>query len=139
MNLLLDTHIFLWYISDDPRLRVELCEQIRDPTNEVYLSIISLWEIIIKHKLGKLPLPGVPAHYIPKQRKRHQIANLDLDEGSVILLERLPPLHRDPFDRMLICQALEHNFIIVTVDDKIRAYPVQILDVQTSQPGEAEG
>ena len=104
-----------------------MSDNIRDPEHEVYLSVVSIWEAIVKHQLGKLPLPQSAAHYLPQQRERHQIASLALDEASVARLETLPLLHRDPFDRMLVCQALEHQLVIVTVDRIIRAYPVTVL------------
>ena len=127
MNLLLDTCIFLWFISGDQRLPASMREAIRDPANAVHLSAVSLWEIIVKYQLGKLSLPRPPEQYIPEQRQRHRIASLPLDEDSVARLQQLPPLHRDPFDRMLICQALARNLTLLTVDDKIRAYPVQVM------------
>lgn len=126
MNILLDTHIFLWLISKDSRLPDTLKEDIRNPNNEVYLSVVSIWEAIIKYQLGKLPLPEPPESYLPRQRNRHLISSLSIDEDSIIQLAKLPPLHRDPFDRMLICQALQHNLVIATVDDAIRAYPVAV-------------
>lgn len=126
MKLLLDTHVFLWFISGDARLPAVMQEGIRDLNNEVYLSVVSLWEAMIKHQLGKLPLPEVPERYLPLQRERHQIASLPLDEASVVHLASLPALHRDPFDRILICQALGYGLTIVTVDDLIRAYAVPI-------------
>ncbi|APB34944.1 PilT protein-like protein [Gloeomargarita lithophora Alchichica-D10] len=106
MRILLDTHIFLWFISGHTQLSTDARDAIRDPDNEVYLSSVSIWEAIVKYHLGKLPLPEPPETYLPKQRNLHQIASLGLDESSVIQLVKLPPLHRDPFDRMLICQAL---------------------------------
>lgn len=127
MRLLLDTHIFLWYISGDSRILDIVRDSIREPDNEVFLSVVSLWEASVKYQLGKLPLPQPPEIYLPMQRKRHMIDTLPLDEASVAQLAKLPPLHRDPFDRMLICQALEHNLIIVTVDDAIRSYSVTVL------------
>ena len=126
MNLLLDTHIFLWFISGDNRLPQDIKQGIRNPDNEVYLSVVSLWEVIVKHQLGKLPLPEPPERYLPIQRERHQIAGLPLDEASVSQLAKLPLLHRDPFDRMLICQAIQHNLTIVTVDGLIQAYSVSL-------------
>ena len=127
MKILLDTHIFLWFISGDNRLSIDICNSIRDSGNEVYLSVVSIWECIVKYQLGKLPLPESPEIYLPKQRNRHQILNLNLDENSVTQLAKLPLLHRDPFDRMLICQALQNNLIIATVDKAIRNYQVRIL------------
>lgn len=127
MRILLDTHIFLWFISGDTQLSTDVRDTIRDPENEVYLSIISVWEAMIKYQLGKLPLPEHPETYLPKQRELHQIASLALDESSVIQLAKLPPLHRDPFDRILICQALQNSLIIATVDTKVRAYSVSVI------------
>lgn len=126
MSLLLDTHIFLWYISADSRLAPEIAQAIRTPETHVYLSAISLWECLIKHGLGKLPLPENPEVYLPRQRQRHGIATLDLDEASIRHLVKLPPLHRDPFDRMMICQAIEHGLVFVTMDEAIRRYPVSV-------------
>lgn len=127
MNLLLDTHIFLWFIAGDPRLDRAVTDRIRDPDNAVYLSVVSLWEAIVKNDPGKLPLPARPEIYLPEQRDRHRIDRLALDEDSVKRLAELPGLHRDPFDRMLICQALAHDLTLVTVDPAIRAYPVSTL------------
>ncbi len=122
MKLLLDTHIFLWFISGSAQLSASFRESIQNPDNEVYLSVVSLWECIIKYQLGKLPLPESPEIYLPKQRERHRIDSLTVDELSVAQLIKLPSLHRDPFDRLLICQALQHNLIIVTADAAVMAY-----------------
>jgi PIN domain nuclease of toxin-antitoxin system len=127
MKILLDTHIFLWFISGDSRLSTDVREVIRTPDNEIYLSVVSVWESIVKYQLGKLPLPESPETYLPKQRNLHQIASLALDESSVAQLAKLPPLHRDPFDRMLICQAVQNGLIIATVDAAVRAYPISVI------------
>jgi PIN domain nuclease of toxin-antitoxin system len=126
MRILLDTHIFLWFISGDSRLPTHIRDAIRDPANEIFLSVVSVWEAIIKHQIGKLPLPDDPAVYLPAQRVRHQIASLPVDEESVARLSGLPPLHRDPFDRMLICQAVQHGLAVATVDPAVQAYPVNV-------------
>ncbi|MEP7191191.1 MAG: type II toxin-antitoxin system VapC family toxin [Roseiflexaceae bacterium] len=128
MRLLLDTHIFLWFITADARLSAAMQQAIRDSRNEVYLSVVSLWETIIKYQLGKLPLPDKPEHYIPEQRELHQIASLAVDERSVSYLPQLPALHRDPFDRMLICQALASDLTLMTRDDFMLAYPVPLFN-----------
>jgi PIN domain nuclease of toxin-antitoxin system len=127
MRILLDTHIFLWFISGDTHLSIEHRDAIRDPDNAVYLSAVSVWEAIVKYQLGKLSLPEPPEIYLPKQRELHQIASLALDESSVVSLAKLPSLHRDPFDRMLICQALQNSLIIATVDKAVRAYSVGVM------------
>ena len=125
MKFLLDTCVFLWFISGDKRLSKSLRERICNPENEIFLSTVSIWESIVKYQLGKLPLPEPPAKYLPAQRKKHKISSLPLDEGSVVRLSNLPAIHRDPFDRMLICQAIEHHLTLITVDDFIRSYPLK--------------
>jgi PIN domain nuclease of toxin-antitoxin system len=127
MRILRDTHIFLWFISGDAQLSTIVRDAIHDPENEVYLSPVSIWEAIVKYQLGKLSLPESPETYLPKQRELHQIASLALDESSVIQLAKLPPLHRDPFDRMLICQALHKGLTLATVDSAVRAYSVSVM------------
>jgi len=128
LRLLLDTHIFLWFITADKQLPAYMKEKILQPNNEIYLSVVSIWEAIIKQKLGKLSLPQPAEHYLPTQRERHLMLSLPVNEACVVRLAQLPALHRDPFDRMLICQAIENDLTIVTVDKAIRAYPIQLLD-----------
>ena len=129
MKLLLDTPIFLWFISGDPRLPVCFRDSIRDPDNGVFLSVVSLWGAIIKFQLGKLPLPESPELYLPKQRERHLITSLPVDESSVAKLAKLPLLHRDPLDRPLTCQTIRHGLMILTVDQAIQAYPVSLMTI----------
>ncbi|OIN97991.1 MAG: PIN domain nuclease [Anaerolineae bacterium CG03_land_8_20_14_0_80_58_20] len=126
MKLLLDTHVFLWFISGEERLPTAMREVIRDPQTEVFLSVVSLWEAIVKQQIGKLPLPEPAETYLPIQRERHFIESLSLDENAITHLAKLPSIHRDPFDRMLICQAIEHGMSLVTVDEVIPNYPVSI-------------
>ena len=102
MKILLDTHVFLWYISADQQLPTAFRDTIRDPSNTVFLSAVSIWEAVVKHALGKLPLPGAPAIWLPHQRAAHRIAPLIIDEDVFPYLACLPPLHRDPLDRLLL-------------------------------------
>lgn len=125
MKLLLDTCTFLWIISDDPALSEEARAAFSDPANEVYLSSVSVWEIAVKHALKRLPLPEAPDRFIPAQRTRHAIQSLPLEEEAVLQLSRLPERHRDPFDRMLVCQAIAHGLVVLTPDEAIRQYPVR--------------
>ncbi len=127
MRLLLDTHTFLWYISGDPRLPAAHRDAIREPANEAFLSVASVWEIVLKHGLGRLPLPTPPQAYIPRQREQHRIESLPLEEAAMAHLAALPKLHRDPFDRILVAQALQHDLTIVTADEKIHSYPAKTL------------
>lgn len=127
MRLLLDTHVFLWYITADHRLAPSVVQAVQNPENEVLLSVVSIWETIVKHQLGRLPLPEPPETFLPAQRESHGIGSLTLDERSVVRLSQLPLHHRDPFDRMLVCQALEHDLTIATVDEALAAYRVKRL------------
>jgi len=127
MRILLDTHVFLWFITGDARLPLSLSDGIRYPENDVYLSVASAWEAMIKYQLGRLPLPEPPETYLPRQRERHRIASLVIDEASVAQLATLPPLHRDPFDRMLVAQARQHDLTLATVDPLVKQYPVPVL------------
>jgi len=128
MRILLDTHIFLWLVSGDKQLSNNVHDAIVDPNNEVYLSVVSIWESIIKYDLGRLPLPDDPATYIPKQRKLHLIETLPITESSLERLTSLPKIHKDPFDRLLVSQALAENLMLATADSNIAKYGVKILN-----------
>ena len=127
MKILLDTCAFLWIISDDPNLSPRARALFSDPENDIYLSAVSVWEIAIKYSLGRLPLPKKPEQFIPAQRARHSIKSLALDEDDALYLTKLPELHRDPFDRMLICQAIVNGMAILTPDESIIKYHVRCI------------
>jgi PIN domain nuclease of toxin-antitoxin system len=127
MKLLLDTHIFIWHIAANPKLPEKFQQEISNKNNTVYVSVISIWEALIKAKLGKLTLPEHPENYLLEMREKHQFLSLQLDEASLKQLPGLPLCHRDPFDRILICQALEHSMTIVSVDEILNKYSVKIL------------
>lgn len=93
----------------------------------MYLSVASVREAVVKYHIGKLPLPGPPAVFLPAERQAHGIASLAIDEGTMPPLAGLPLLHRDPFDRILVAQALQHGLTIATVDPDVAAYPVPLL------------
>lgn len=124
MKLLLDTCAFLWIIRGRPEASSTAIALFSNPSNEVFLSSVSAWEIAVKHRLGKLPLGDLPERYIPNERKKHRIDSLPLDESDTLLLDKIPLLHHDPFDRMLICQAIAHHMTILTPDPLIAQYPV---------------
>ncbi len=125
MNILLDTCTFLWVVSGGPETSDTARRLFSDPGNEVYLSVASAWEIIVKNKLGKLPLPDPPHEFIKKWRTRHEIDSLPLSEAAVLQLSRLPDYHKDPFDRILICQAIAEGMVILTPDPRITKYPIR--------------
>ena len=125
MRILLDTCTFLWIILDSPELSDDARRLHRDPSNEVYLSSVSAWEISVKFALGRLPLPKHPERFVPEQREAHGIQPLPLDEIAALQLPRLPDYHRDPFDRMLICQSIAEGLTILTPDGGISQYPIR--------------
>jgi len=96
---------------------------VRDPANQVLLSSASAWEIGIKYAAGKLPLPDDPVRFVASERERHRITHLPIDEAAALNVGRLPPLHRDPFDRMLVSQAILGGLTILTPDPLILQYP----------------
>jgi len=123
MKLLLDTCAFLWIAGGSPLLSKRARELFRAPETEVYLSAASAWEIAVKHGLGRLPLPVAPERFVREMREAHGIAPLPIDEESALHVSRLPALHRDPFDRMLVSQAIVHGLTILTPDPLITEYP----------------
>ena len=127
MKLLLDTCTFLWLTEGSEELSPNAIDAFTDPKNEVYLSAVSAWEINVKYRLGKLPLPVSPDQFIPKERKRHFITRLDLTEQDTLHLCKLPLTHKDPFDRILVCQAIEHSLTLLTPDPLIVQYPIRTL------------
>jgi len=112
VRLLLDTHVFLWYITGDARVGRETRGVIEN-ADTVYLSVVSLWEATIKYQLGKLPLPEPPHPWLMIQREEHGIESLAIFESTIAHLSNLDLHHRDPFDRLLICQAIHHELQIV--------------------------
>lgn len=123
MKVLLDTCTFLWIVADAPALSRRARELFQSADNEVYLSAASAWEIAVKHGLGRLPLPVQPERFVPDVRERHGIAPLAIDEESALHVSRLPALHRDPFDRMIVAQAIVHGLTILTPDPLVAQYP----------------
>ena len=122
MRLLLDTYIFLWLINDNSRLSSKYRQEIQNPNNEKFLSVVSLWECVIKYQIGKLKFPSSPETYLPIQRSKHLVKSLIVDENSITQLINLPLIYRDPFDRLIISQALQYDLTILTEDKAILAY-----------------
>jgi PIN domain nuclease of toxin-antitoxin system len=127
MKLLIDTCTFLWIARESPRLSKTAAALFLDPDNQRYLSAASAWEISIKHASGRLPLPQRPDIFVPQIREASAIASLDVDEESALQAGKLPGLHGDPFDRMLIAQAIVHGMTILTPDPQIEQYAVRTL------------
>ena len=124
MRLLLDTCTFLW-LAGGQSLSHAAAAAIRNPSHEVFLSAVSVWEIVTKHAAGRLRLPEPPDRLIQTERRLRGLASLAFDEDAALQGLKLPPLHRDPFDRMLIAQAIGHGLAIITPDVAISQYPVR--------------
>ena len=118
MRCLLDTHIFIWWLYDDPKLPQRHKELITDGENLIYVSVASLWEIEIKRALGNLTIDPDCLDLIETEGFK----TLNIQKDHIKGLRDLPPLHKDPFDRMLIAQAMAENLILLTVDKKILQY-----------------
>jgi PIN domain nuclease of toxin-antitoxin system len=127
VKLLLDTCTFLWLNLDDAALSRNARSMCLDPENELYLSVVSSWEIAIKAAAGRLRLPEPVAEYVPSRRERNGIRTLELTEEAVLQLPLLPALHADPFDRILVCQGIVHGLAVVTPDPWIRRYPGRVV------------
>lgn len=127
MRLLLDTCTFLWIVGGAKELSSRAREAFVDPTNEAFLSAASAWEIAVKYRLGRLPLPEAPDEFVPSQRVAHGIEPLPVDEESALHVAKLPDLHRDPFDRLLVAQALVGGLVLLTPDGDVRQYPARTL------------
>ncbi len=128
MRLLLDTQSFLWFLAGDTRLSKNARQKIADLDNEVYVSIGSLWEIAIKSSLGKLNLSKPFESFIPEQLEENEIEILHIRLDDLSQLFRLPFHHRDPFDRLIIAQAIIRGMPVVTSDDIFSEYEVKLLD-----------
>jgi PIN domain nuclease of toxin-antitoxin system len=124
MRILLDTHAFLWFITADPKLSATAEQAIRDPANTPLLSIASVWEIAIKMHQGRLPIPPPLEQFIPRHLQANRIEVLPIELQHTYEIARLPLHHRDPFDRLLIAQAMAANLTLVSIDSAFDAYPI---------------
>ena len=125
MKLLLDTVTFLDAAFAPADISTRATELLLEADNELFLSIASCWEIAIKYSIGRLALPQPPEKFVPTHRAKIGAELLAIDEESTFHLARLPHVHQDPFDRILICQAITHGMVLVTPDDRIARYPVR--------------
>jgi PIN domain nuclease of toxin-antitoxin system len=124
MRVLLDTHVWLWMTAEPERLGPEALALVEDPSNELLLSAASAWEIAIKVGIGKLRLPEPPSTFIPSRMHAGGVTALPITVAHAAAVAGLPPLHRDPFDRILIAQARAEGVPILTSDPQIDAYDV---------------
>jgi len=123
MNILIDTHIFLWLASDTSKVSQKHFEHIKDTKNRIYMSSLSIAEIMIKKSIGNLDFEADILSILDEMG----IGILDFNVKSALLLGVLPFHHRDPFDRMIISQAITHNYKIISVDVKFKNYDCKLL------------
>ncbi len=127
MRLLLDTCTFLWILTDPSKVPGPVLDAFRSPGNQVFLSAASAMEIALKYSIGKLPLPSDPVRFVPAQREAHAIRSLEITEDAALHQSRLPVLHRDPFDRLLVSQSIVQELTILTPDPLITQYGCRTL------------
>ena len=125
MRLLLDTHVFLWWVEDAPELSRKARAAIASADNQCFLSLASSWEMAIKLSLGKLRLPDAIERFIPQQLAEHGFSQLQIDFRHVARVASLAFHHRDPFDRLLVAQAMEEKLSLVSADRQFAKYGVK--------------
>lgn len=126
-RFLLDTHVWLWLLSEPERIDDRVLTRLADRSNELFLSAASSWEIAIKFQLGKLALPAPPAVYVPDRMKTSGVTGLAVEHAHALRVASLPDHHRDPFDRLLVAQADIAGLPLVTADPQLAAYDVEVV------------
>lgn len=127
MKVLLDTHAFLWWNTEDPQLSSLARELIADGQNEVFLSAASAWEISIKAAKGKLVLPEFPAQYVLSRMGLYRFQSLPVQISHAVRIYDLPRYHDDPFDRLLVAQSQVESIPLISADTEIRKYKVEVI------------
>jgi PIN domain nuclease of toxin-antitoxin system len=127
MRALLDTHTFLWWNLDAPQLSSAAREFIATGGNEIFLSAASAWEIAIKAAKGRLTLPEPPDQYVAERMRLHHFSALPIELSHALEVYRLPDIHQDPFDRLLIAQSQLEKMPLLTADSEINRYQVEVI------------
>lgn len=127
MKLLSDTHTFIWSFSNIKKLSPTVAHELQNPANEVFVSVASIWEMQIKIKLGKMIFNDTLENIVIEQQQINRIQILPIQLSHALYLENLPPHHKDPFDRLLISQAIVENMILMSADTDFAKYQVNLL------------
>ena len=127
MKLLLDTHVLLWAVSEPDQLTSAARDGLEDGTNSVFVSVVSAWEIALKQSLGKLELPKPAERWLSDVLRRSNFEVAEVSLATALRVRALPWHHRDPFDRLLVAQAAEDGYTVVTRDSALDAYGIPIL------------
>ena len=123
----MDTHVFLWWVTDAPSLSSRAREEIASAGNDILFSAASGWEIALKSALGRLDLPNEPPVFVPEQLYRNNFGVLPVSLHHSLAVHALPSHHRDPFDRLLIAQAQSEKIPFISGDDRLAKYDVEII------------
>jgi len=126
VNYLLDTMIWLWSVDSVEKLNQECRDVLENGREEIYFSAATAWEISIKARLGKLHLPGPPAQVIPAFMAKQGLRPLPVTHLHAVKVYDLPLHHNDPFDRLIIAQAISEEMVVLTADSDFRRYPVKV-------------
>ena len=127
MKAILDTHAFLWWVLDDPRLSGTAKDFIAEANNTIYLSAVSGWEMAIKWSIGKLTLPRQPEPFVEQQLEINNFTPLPIQMSHGLYVHELPLIHKDPFDRLLVAQSMIENLLLISTDSIFQKYPVSLL------------
>lgn len=127
MNLLLDSHVFVWMHEEPQKLSASATQEILNSANQIFLSVASAWELQIKRALGKFGFSDTLENVILEERRTNGLRILPVELRHALYLENLPPHHKDPFDRLLISQAIVENLIIISADRNFAKYQASLL------------
>ncbi|QTA83615.1 PIN domain-containing protein [Desulfonema limicola] len=127
MKLLLDTHVFIWWAANPEKLSNAALNACEDKSNSLFLSSASIWEMQIKMQIGKMRLPCSLKNLIKQHENSNELDILNISLNHIYKLEELPMHHRDPFDRMLICQSIEEKLVVISKDNVFSDYEVNLL------------
>ena len=127
MKYLLDTHAFLWFVADDNKISSKAKSVIEDSKNEIFFSAASAWELAIKTKLNRLKITGDLESFIIEQLSTNRFVPLSITLSHSLFTEKLPQIHKDPFDRMIIAQSIVEDLPLISADRKIRKYKTAII------------
>lgn len=127
MSLLLDSHALLWYLLDDDALPSQVKARIEDPAERIAVSVVSQWELMLKAMTKRLRLPDAPERFLFDVVDDAGFRMIQVQPRHVQALAELPAIHADPFDRMMVAQALVEDYDLVTGDETLRSYPVRTL------------
>ena len=127
MKLILDTHVFIWWVTNPDKLSSRVFDELKNTHNDLFLSAVSIWEIVVKVRLGKLEIDGDLSEHVKGQVEQNGLLQLSLSPEHVYKLDALEDIHKDPFDRLLVAQSLYEGARLVTKDEHIQRYEVETI------------